>query len=497
MAHLYRLIAVIFLGWWLWVPDARASFPPPLKSCEASKPSTVPAEGALTQGCGGYADPPGTAYPFSSRPSGASYCEGGPICPTVGMVTTQFWTRQPGGDCPSGSHKVDGVCQCLPDYVQEGDSCKPPPDKCDVLKDKPFGGTVWVEMGSMSREAMWGLSGTTMTICPPEACRVSGTVEGCARNPKTGATFCDVAGGKYTGSSCTPPPPNQDPPPPGEPPFEDQPPSTCPSGKCPGTVNGVSMCVPCGETADPPPKPPEPPTPPSSTPSPPTPPGGGSGGGGGNNTTTTTTNNGDGTSTTTTTTNSSSTRCVGEKCTTTTTTTTTSNTTSNSTGASTKPPTTTSNTTQSEENRDDFCRKNPTNVGCKGRDSVFGGSCGGNYVCEGDAIQCAMARDQLRRNCQAFEAQGTSEEAAYAVAKGRTGVVTGDNPNNATFDVSVFGNNSPLPTTGAGVSDLTISVAGRSVTLPFSEVNEALDWLGMLLVAVAWIAAYRIVTGGS
>lgn len=411
-----------------------------------------------------------------------------------GSVSTDALYESKKLRCPDHSTNPNGTDHCVCDtgYVENVDktACVPPPDKCDILKDMPYGGSVWADFGIRSRENYLTLSGTQTTTCAPEGCRVSGTVGGCGRSASTGRTFCDIENGKFTGTSCEFKP-STDEPPPGDNPDDDEPdnkpPAPCPTGKCHGEVNGVRVCVPCGETNDPPPKPPTPPSsdaPPSSNP------------GGGNNTTTHSQDNGNGTTTTTTTTNSSGTNCTGDKCTTTTTSTTTSSTTDNATGKPTKPPSTSSSTQQTEESRDDFCRKNPSNVACKGNTSTFGGSCGGPFVCEGDAIQCAIARDQLRRNCQAFEPQGTEEERAYGAAKGQTGVQTGNNPHNATFDVSGFNATSPLPTSGSGVKDLTVNIMGQSVTLPFSVINDALGWMGNLLIVAAWIAAYRIVTRG-
>jgi hypothetical protein len=48
----------------------------------------------------------------------------------------------------------------------------------------------------------------------------------------------------------------------------------------------------------------------------------------------------------------------------------------------------------------------------------------------------------------------------------------------------------------AGVQDLTTTIAGKSVTLHISAVNQWLAVLGYLLVAVTSIACARIVMGG-
>lgn len=508
MAHVLRLIGLFILA-----------------LCASPSFAVVPLQNTYQMTCPWNATfkPTGTSQEGlcnTSGPQCAKY-QGGPTNTAVWRSNRCFAELAGGGSlgqlemividtsCPANSVTTSDLsaCTCLSGYIEssDGKSCVRPPDACDVIEGMPYGGTAWVDFGIQSRPQMQALPGTQQTVCAPaERCMITGTVSGCGRNASTGRTFCDISNGTFDGGpNCTPLESSDEPPPsgPDDEPPDDKPPAPCPAGKCMGTVNGVHVCVPCGETSDKPPKPPEPATPPdpdNPPPSNPPPPGtpGGASGGGGSNTTTTTRDNGNGTSTTTTTDTDVSTNCTGKRCTTTTTTTTTTSTTDNSSGEPTKPPTTTSRTDETEESRDDFCKKNPNHLACKGNQSSFGGSCGGQYVCEGDAIQCAIARDQLLRNCQAFEPQGTEEEGLYGSAKGQTGNVTGTNPNNATFDVSVFATGSPLPSSGSGVEDLTISIAGQSVVLPFSKINTALGWIGNLILIAAWLVAYRIVTRG-
>jgi hypothetical protein len=46
------------------------------------------------------------------------------------------------------------------------------------------------------------------------------------------------------------------------------------------------------------------------------------------------------------------------------------------------------------------------------------------------------------------------------------------------------------------LTDLPVTVLGRSITLPISVVCPYLGYLGTILVALAWIAAARITLGG-
>lgn len=217
--------------------------------------------------------------------------------------------------------------------------------------------------------------------------------------------------------------------------------------------------------------------------------------------------------TTVTTTNTS---CKGEKCTTTTTT--------GDTDGNT-------NTHVVEQSRDVFCAKNPRSSICgnhfdpsgegrgdrdglgggtggdgggrggggggdgDGEPSSFGGSCASGFQCTGDAIQCAIARDQHMRACQVVDATN-QETALYEQAKGIQGNTTGDNPLNETIAASVSVDQTDVIGGGAGVQDLTVEVMGQSITLPFSILNPYLEILGQVLVAVSLLLAFRIVARG-
>lgn len=166
---------------------------------------------------------------------------------------------------------------------------------------------------------------------------------------------CDSGTFRYTGQTCA----QADPALPTQQPNQAK---QCPSGTCPGTVNGLTICAACGST-----------TPRQDI------------------TSTTKTNADNSTTTTTTTTTTTSTG--------TSTTSTTTNTAPDGT------PTGTSTTTDvkpsdAKNDMEDFCALNPTLSICK--ESNFGGACG-SFSCDGDAIQCAMAREQHQRNCSLYD----------------------------------------------------------------------------------------------
>lgn len=138
-------------------------------------------------------------------------------------------------------------------------------------------------------------------------------------------------------------------------------PIKCSAGMCTGTVNGVEICVKCVESD-------------SST--------------AGKISTT----NPDGSKTEVTTTTSVT--CDNNSCTT------TNNYTTTTTPAGGGTPTTQTKSDSATESKDSYCAKNPTAAECKENKSSFAGSCDAAFACEGDAVQCAMAKEQHKRNCE-------------------------------------------------------------------------------------------------
>lgn len=126
--------------------------------------------------------------------------------------------------------------------------------------------------------------------------------------------------------------------------------------------------------------------------------------------------------------------------------------------------------------------------------SSFGGQCEA-VACEGDAIQCAIARDQYRRSCQLMEKE-SAESQLYATNKGKEGNQTGSLPGNET--VSLQGRIDTSDALGGGgcFGDLNVTVWNTSVSLPLSSLCQYLAMLGNILVGVSMLMAARIVTRG-
>lgn len=216
----------------------------------------------------------------------------------------------------------------------------------------------------------------------------------------------------------------------------------------------------------------------------------------------------DGTNTTTTRTNTNTT-CENGRCTTTTTVTTT--VTNNASGTSTS----SSNTTTTTQSQSDFCKASPNAKLCGGSGlpnidgggsggggdgeedpSSFTGACAGGFQCKGDAIQCAIAREQHIRACRLFDKE-SPESKLYEELKGKEGDQTKDLPGNETVSIGdKINTTDALGAGGAGLSDLSLTVWNQQVTLPLSMLNQYLAALGNVLLAVSFLLAFRIVARG-
>lgn len=157
----------------------------------------------------------------------------------------------------------------------------------------------------------------------------------------------------------------------------------------------------------------------------------------------------------------------------------------------------TQSTTQTEKTEPvaDFCKDNPTNQQCKVADKgSFSGSCvdGVSTVqCDGDAAQCAMAKASAELNCALSKDDPTLTN-KFNEAKNDNG---SNNPA-ATANIQTISLPTALdassPYAGQCNQDVTISLAGSSVTIPFSAWCDVLNALGYLFLACAYISAAYI-----
>lgn len=360
--------------------------------------------------------------------------------------------------CPSGGTLTGSEC------VEE------PEDPCDELPDycKSYANTEreWTISGATSRPAsvcykplslLVGASGGYNDRFPGcnRGCNL-GTSPGVVKYESGDGQSMVTGYGVFSGADCSLVPPTENP----ENPEEEAPEAKDPDPTCKngfkGTVNGVTTCVPAKssqgtverETKD----------------------------------------NGDGTKTDSETT----VKCEGGKCEITKTSTTTNTTTNNTVGGS---------STTTTVDKADYCSKNKTGGVCKDEKGEeegkgkFGGSCSGGFTCEGDALQCAMAKEQHKRSCE-LHVNDSPESKLYEASKGKTGKVTDDLPGNETIALTDrIDTSSALGAGYCPLRDITVDVAGYSKVLPLSDHCEKIGYVKIFFVSFCLLLGLWIVFG--
>lgn len=245
----------------------------------------------------------------------------------------------------------------------------------------------------------------------------------------------------------------------------DDDPPRCGSGQCPGTVNGVMVCVSCTDVATP-----EKPvtqydkktettttgTPPNQTTET-------------KSTETKSTHDGSGTVTSTTTTSTTKTDANGTT-------------------------TTEEGKTEKKESQESFCKENPTVAFCK--NGKWGGGCDA-FTCEGDAVQCAIAREIHQRNCEAAKSNTYTDmtDAAQAGTDDASTYIQ-TQKDAAALDVNARFSQSLDASPIAASCPASRSVAlpgGNSLEISFEKPCEIAGWLGHFVQAFAYLFAALIV----
>lgn len=372
--------------------------------------------------------------------------------------------------CPANSSLSGNECLCNSGFVEENNQCIPEPeiDPCEMLESACAGNqnfSVNFQLGGKK-------TGVSFVCMNPVVIGDDGSFPGCTRGclgivggftsafQSDGGEWVTQGTAKFTGSTCDPSVINDlnsdsDPEyePEDNPALTEKPDETCPNG-FKGTVNGVSVCLPPKasegllekEEKD----------------------------------------NGDGTKTE----KQTKVKCENGLCEITTTTITKDTVSNTVVGNS-------SATTTVEQGR--FCAQNPTAAACKNGDESggsFSGSCQAGFTCDGDAVMCAIAKEQHTRACQLFK-EDTPEGQLYAAEKGKEGIQRGEGADMGTIDLSGGGGSliktDSLIGEGSCVQDLQFQFMGEPVTIPLSSLCPYLAMLGNILVAVGMVMAIRIV----
>lgn len=222
----------------------------------------------------------------------------------------------------------------------------------------------------------------------------------------------------------------------------------CGAGQCPGTVNGVSICVACSSTATPGPA--QTVTPGSSGAAPALGPNAPSGA----------------------TSSQDVTVCGSSGCVTTT----------SYFGPSGAALGSSSKTTSADT--PGFCQQNPTLQICK--TSSYSGSCG-QSACSGDAVQCAIADEQARRNCALWN-DAPSNHPGVVAANGQATPAGHPGAPGAVSNVSVSSAMDLSDSIGGGgcLADQTFAVGeGHSVVIAWSQACTALGYAGSAVQALS------------
>lgn len=169
----------------------------------------------------------------------------------------------------------------------------------------------------------------------------------------------------------------------------------------------------------------------------------------------------------------------------------------------TNPDGSTTSTTQSQSS---YCQKNPTASVCKQADEEakkgsWSGSCGA-FQCEGDAVNCAIARKIHQDRC---DDKNDLEKFEPAAEEGRR-ILMGEDDEAVQGFLNKEGDHkrtinlaNEIKETGEYQfsaqcwSDLTVNIMGAAFTLPLSKLCSLFEMLGFALLAASYLWALRIV----
>jgi hypothetical protein len=147
-----------------------------------------------------------------------------------------------------------------------------------------------------------------------------------------------------------------------------------------------------------------------------------------------------------------------------------------------------------------FCEQNPNASVCADSLVTGGGNCQTPPVPSGDAIQSAILRQTWETRCQAektAEALGSGNERAQQLAGiGESAFnAASDGPVGDTEEINVSNQISTAKfLSGSGLQDKVVALPmGKSLTIPFSQLNPYLEIFGSLMVIIAMLSAARIV----
>ncbi|OGS67724.1 MAG: hypothetical protein A2Z87_06180 [Gallionellales bacterium GWA2_54_124] len=130
-----------------------------------------------------------------------------------------------------------------------------------------------------------------------------------------------------------------------------------------------------------------------------------------------------------------------------------------------------------------ICQTNVINAAC------------GSFNCSGDAIQCAIAKDQFDLHCKLANEQNANLDIGKRMIDGTDTSVRNpaDVANRSTFSIGSLDMSSPIA--AKCPDDVVFTVMGKSSTLPLSLWCPYLALVGNVFMALSLVAAAKIIGG--
>jgi hypothetical protein len=144
----------------------------------------------------------------------------------------------------------------------------------------------------------------------------------------------------------------------------------------------------------------------------------------------------------------------------------------------------------------DFCRLNPDHAMC--RTSRWGGACAAGFTCDGDAVQCAIAREQHIRNCELLSGvsgttKGTAENRYRDALDGKG--LPADFVKNNVIQASAL-NTGERINAGSCPAPVAFNTPLGSFTLDTTALCEPARWFGFVILFTSILIAVRITLQG-
>lgn len=150
--------------------------------------------------------------------------------------------------------------------------------------------------------------------------------------------------------------------------------------------------------------------------------------------------------------------------------------------------------TSTKGTQTEYCKDHPTDPQCAAT-AGFSGSCSAGFTCTGDAVQCSIAKATYQQKCALVDDKTGAEPQAYAAAAAASSA-TGISSTTLAISSSSFDSSNALGVAGQCITDKSVTVWGKTMSLPFSQVCPSLSQIGSLLLGVSYLVALMIVGKG-